>query len=104
VSDATHMIAKTGSLSAQQYFADPEFKAKSEKEFEAAGFGPNASEGEAYILALPSLNAIHRQKANNWRALFRILKELELRYASRHREKKMVVKKPAAKSSEPKDD
>jgi hypothetical protein len=104
VSDARQMIAKTGGLSAQQYFADPAFRAKSDKEFEAAGFGPNASEGEAYILALPSLNAIHRQKANNWRALFRILKELELRYASRHREKKMVVKKPAAKSSESMED
>jgi hypothetical protein len=57
------------------------------------------SERESYILALPSLKAIHRQKANNWRALFRILKELESMYASRHLEKKMVVKKPAAKSS-----
>ena len=103
VNDARPMIAQTAGLSAQQYFADPAFKAKSDKEFEAAGNGPNACEGETYILALPLLNAIHRQKANNWRALFRILKELELRYASRHREKKMVVKKPTAKSSQSKE-
>ena len=98
-SDATRFIDKDGRLRAEQYFVDPAFKAKSDKQFEAAGFGPDASEGKSYILALPSLNAIHRQKANNWKALFRILKELESRYASRHREKKMVIKKPAAKST-----
>jgi hypothetical protein len=46
---------------------------------------------------------IDRQKAANRKALFTILKDLETRYASRHPEKKMIVKKPTAKSSKPKD-
>jgi hypothetical protein len=103
VSDAKAVINRAANLRAEQYFADAAFKAKSDKEFEAAGFGPDAPEGEAYLLALPSLAVIHRQKATNRKALFGILKELESRYASRHREKKMVVKKPTAKSSESKD-
>jgi hypothetical protein len=90
-------------LSATKYFADPAFKAKADKAFEEAGYPPDALEGEAYARALPSLSVIHRQKAVNRKALFSILKELESRYASRHPEKRMDVKKPTAKSSKSKD-
>jgi hypothetical protein len=84
--------------SATKYFTDPAFKATADKAFEAAGYAPGALEGEAYLRVLPSLAMIHRQKTANRKALFSILKELEKRYASRPREKKIVVKKPGAKS------
>jgi hypothetical protein len=99
----THNLGISAGVRAEKYFADPAFKAMSDKEFTAAGYAPDALEGEAYLRALPSLAVIHRQKAANRKALFSILKDLESRYASRHREKKMVVKKPTAKSSESKD-
>jgi hypothetical protein len=87
-------------LSGTKYFGDSAFKAKADKEFEAAGYAPHALDGEAYLRALPSLAVIHRQKATNRKALFSILKELEKRYASRPREKKIVIKKPGAKPTE----
>ena len=90
-------------LSGKNYFADPVFKAKADKAFEAAGYAPNALEGEAYQRALPSLTVIHRQKASDRKALLSILKELEARYNSRHPEKRMVVEKPAGKTSRSKD-
>jgi hypothetical protein len=48
-SDATRFIDKNGRLRAEQYFVDPAFKAKSDREFEAAGFGPNASFGRGIL-------------------------------------------------------
>ena len=90
-------------LKATKYFDDPVFKAKADQAFEAAGYAPNALDGEAYLLAQRSLAVIHRQKAANRKSLFGILKDLEARYASRHPEKSMVVEKPAAKSSKSKD-
>jgi hypothetical protein len=89
-----HNLKISAGLTADKYFADPVFRARSDEEFEAAGYAPDALEGEAYLRALPSLAVFHRQKAADRKALFGILKELESRYASRHREKKMVVRSP----------
>lgn len=88
--------------SATRYFSDPAFRAKADTQFEAAGYGPDALEGEAYLRALPSLTVIHRQKATIRKDLFKILKDLEARYASRHPEKKLEVEIPNAKRSKPK--
>ncbi len=85
-----------------KYFADPAFRAKADKQFAAAGFAPDALEGEAYVRALPSLTVIHRQKAVNRKALFAMVKDLESRYASRHFEKKLAVEIPATKRPKPK--
>jgi hypothetical protein len=100
--NAEGAIHSAAILNATKYFADPVFKAKADKAFEAAGYAPDALEGEAYLRALPSLAVIHRQKATNRKALFNVLKDLESRYASRHPEKSMVVEKPTAKSSKSK--
>jgi hypothetical protein len=100
----THNLGISAGLTAEQYLADPAFKAKSNKEFEAAGFGPDAVAGETYLRALSSLTVIHRQKAANRKALFSILKELEARSAGRRPEEKMVVKKPSARSRKSEDD
>ncbi len=102
IRNAEGAIHAEAALNATKYFADPAFKAKSDKAFEAAGYAPEALEGEAYFRALPSLVLIHRQKASDRKALFGILKDLELRYASRHPEKTMVVNKPSARSAKPK--
>jgi hypothetical protein len=99
----THVGGMSPGMKVEHYFGDPVFKAKSDKEFEEAGYAPDALEDEAYLRALSSLAVIDRQKAANRKALFTILKDLETRYASRHPEKKMIVKKPTAKSSKPKD-
>lgn len=89
-------------LNATRYFADPAFKAMADKKFEAAGYAPDALEGEAYLRAQSSLVMIQREQASNRKALFSILKDLELRYASRHPEESMVVEKTASKSSKAK--
>jgi hypothetical protein len=86
-------------LRATQYFTDPAFKVKSDREFEAAGYGPDALESEAYLRSLSSLTVIHRQKAADRKALFSILRELEARFTSRHPEKKITVKKTKTRSS-----
>jgi hypothetical protein len=88
----------------EKYFLDPTFQEQANKGFEAFGFAPDALEGEAYLRAMPTLGVIHRQKAADRKALFHILKEIESRYASRHREKKMAIIKPAPKSSKQKAD
>jgi hypothetical protein len=90
----------SASLSADKYFFDPKFRKLADQEFEAAGYAPDAIEGEAYLRALPSLTILHRQKAADRKALIGILKELESRFSSRDREKKMSVKRPRSKSSE----
>jgi hypothetical protein len=96
---AEDSVARNSVGSARKYFADHAFKASADKAFEAAGYSSDALEGEAYLRALPSLGILHRQKAANRKALFSILKELETRYSSRHREKEMVVKKPASRTA-----
>jgi hypothetical protein len=92
-------IRSAAVISANEYFADPAFKLKADKSFEAAGYAPNALEGEAYLRAQSSLAIIHREKAVNRKALFNILKDLETRYSSRHPEKEMVVRKSQANSA-----
>jgi hypothetical protein len=88
---AEAMFRKTlgvkGSISVSQYFVSPEFKEKSDKDFEEAGYAPDAVEAEAYLRAMSPLATIHRQKAVDRKALVGLLKELKLQIASRNRNK-----------------
>jgi hypothetical protein len=90
-------IRSAAVISANEYFANPTFRLKADKSFEAAGFAPNALEGEAYLRAQSPLAIIHREKTVNRKVLFNILKDLETRYSGRHPEKKMVVRESRAK-------
>jgi hypothetical protein len=84
-------------LDAKKYFSDQTFKAKADRTFEAAGYAPDAIEGETFLRALPSLSVIEKQIASAQKRLIGILKELEARYSSRDKEKKMTVFKRVAK-------
>jgi hypothetical protein len=92
-------IRSAAIISANKYFADPAFRLAADKGFEAAGYAPDALQGEAYLRAQSSLAIIHREKAVNRKALFNILKDLETRYLSRHPEKKMVIPKSQLNSA-----
>ena len=78
-------------LDGKKYFSNPDFKAKADAKFEAAGYAPDAREGETFLRALPNLASIEKQIASAQKRLIGIVKELEARYSSRDPEKKMTV-------------
>ena len=86
-------------VSAKKYFSDAAFKANADQTFEAAGYAPDAIEGEAFLRALPSLAVIERQIASAQKRLFAMLKDLEVRYASHHSDKEKIVSKDNARTA-----
>ncbi|MCC8952401.1 hypothetical protein H8B02_02680 [Bradyrhizobium sp. Pear77] len=72
-------LQATCHLDADKYYADPKHKEKSSKDFEAAGFGPHAIEGEAFILSLPSLATLESMIASKEKRLRNISTDLEAR-------------------------
>ncbi|MGY4258899.1 hypothetical protein ACVI1L_005967 [Bradyrhizobium sp. USDA 4516] len=83
VADAAAGVRAKCHLDADKYYADPKHKEKSSKDFESAGFGPHAVEGEAFILSLPSLATLEKMIASKEKRLQNIAKELEARYLMR---------------------
>jgi hypothetical protein len=68
---------------ADEYYAKSACKAKSDKQFEGAGFAPDAVEGEAFLRALSSLSSIEKLIASAEKRLLSFNKELETRYSAR---------------------
>jgi hypothetical protein len=71
------------SKKADEYYAKPAYQAASNKQFEAAGFAPDAVDGEAFLRALTSLSSIEKLIASAEKRLFSFNKELELRISAR---------------------
>lgn len=78
---------------ADKYYADDSYRTKSDQRFEAAGYAPDAADGEAFLRALPQLATIERLIASAEKRLFNFLNELERRYATRSAKLKSAVKK-----------
>lgn len=83
MADAAAGVQAMCHLDADKYYADPKQKEKSSKDFESAGFGPHAVEGEAFILSLPSLATLESMIASKEKRLRNISIDLEARYLTR---------------------
>jgi hypothetical protein len=73
-------IASTG---ADKYYTDTAYKKKSDQKFAAAGYAPDAVDGEAFLRSLPSLASIERLIASAEKRLFNFIKAHEARYSAR---------------------
>jgi hypothetical protein len=74
-----------------EYFTSEGLKNKLEKQFNAAGYGPDAVDVEAYNQASAACAKIDQQIANARRQLMAFLKELDRRYARRAAEIRNVA-------------
>ena len=90
-----------GNQSANGWFADPASRAQSAKNFEAAGFAPNAVEADAFMRALPSLATIERLMESAQKRLMAFLKDLEKRYGSRADEMRVTSMQAIVRATRP---
>jgi hypothetical protein len=67
---------------AKEYLTDPRSRALAIKDFEAAGYSPDAVEAEAFQRSLAALATIENLIVSAQRRLMSFLKELDSRYGS----------------------
>jgi hypothetical protein len=88
-------------LSANDWFADPRSRTEVAKNFEAAGYAPDALGAEAFKRSLGSLATIEKLIASAQKRLIAFLKDLERRYVSRAAEMHVTAAKAIARASQP---
>ena len=81
--DAGSEVHETEKQQASSYFTSGEVKKKLEKQFSAAGYGPDAVDVEACNQSSAACAKFDQQIANARRQLMAFLKELDRRYARR---------------------
>jgi hypothetical protein len=91
----------SANLSAKEWFADSASRAISAKGFEAAGYGPDAVEGEAFQQSLGSLATIENLIVSAQKRLMVFMKDLESRYGSRAAEMRITSLHVIANASRP---
>ena len=85
------MVAIEASQKARKWMSDPAFRKTASKSFEAAGFGQDAVEAEAFSRALPEISTIERLIVSAQRRLNDFLKQLTDR-----RDKRVATMRDAA--------
>jgi hypothetical protein len=89
-----------GNLSANEWFADPVSQRKHARRFEAAGFAPNAVEGEAFMRSLTSLATIETLIVSAQKRLSTFIRDLERRYGNRGAEMRLTAMEAIARASQ----
>jgi hypothetical protein len=89
---ASKVVAIEASEKTRRYMSDPAYRKTAAKSFEAAGFGQDAVEAEAFSRALPDISVIERLIVSAQRRLNASLKDLTER-----RDKRVATLRDTAK-------
>jgi hypothetical protein len=86
---------------AKEWFVSPASRAAAARNFEAAGYAPEAVEAEAFQRSLAALAIIERLIASAQKRLLVFLKDLEKRYGARGAEMRVTAAHAIARVSRP---